>query len=290
MNSQTSLVSYPPEYWPGFLVRLIRFYEGAPIGPEGTFSAPLFVVWHLLEGSVTVRNENYTTRAGPGDWVVCLPGRHYQRFSKNARLLSMHFGISCSGAILSWRGQEAVRLPPGAFLSALAGNLRSEIANCSLPEHYVVGERGPCLPLPLQLRLQSAALSFLYPLLDRLAQNCGVWVEAWKGSDARTRLSLEWFAGRSWAEPFSRDALAERCGLSTSQLDRIWRRELGITPRQYWERQRVNHACELLRDGHLSIKQVAGALGFERPSHFTIWFRQACQVSPRNYRQFPTIS
>jgi transcriptional regulator GlxA family with amidase domain len=133
------------------------------------------------------------------------------------------------------------------------------------------------------LEWQAAVLGLFETLLDRLARE-GLWLEAWRGHGAHTRHSLAWFSGRDLSEPFSREELARACNLSPSQLDRVWRRETGITPRRHWDKLRLHQACEWLREDTRSIKEIAALLGFEHASHFSTWFHQMAKRSPRDYR------
>src|SRR5690606_28352512 len=49
-----------------------------------------------------------------------------------------------------------------------------------------------------------------------------------------------------YAEPLSREEIAEHIGISADYLTDCFRQELGITPATYLRRYRVRQACELL--------------------------------------------
>lgn len=78
--------------------------------------------------------------------------------------------------------------------------------------------------------------------------------------------------------------LRETVGLSRSQIDRLCKSKLGMTPRQWCERRSLSQAEQWLRAGRLSVKQIAYELGFVDGSHFSRWFRRQTGQSPTAYR------
>jgi AraC-like DNA-binding protein len=85
--------------------------------------------------------------------------------------------------------------------------------------------------------------------------------------------------------PFAERTLSKQIGLSPRQLDRIFVRQFGQTPRAYADGRRLEMALWLLRQGELPAKQIAFQLGFRQPSHFTHWFHSRTGQSPRNWRE-----
>ncbi|MEM6797830.1 MAG: helix-turn-helix domain-containing protein, partial [Acidobacteriota bacterium] len=68
-------------------------------------------------------------------------------------------------------------------------------------------------------------------------------------------------------EPLRLDALAKRAGFSASSLRRLFRRELGVTPRQYVEARRFERLRGDLRgEGERSITDSIYQAGFASPS------------------------
>ncbi|HET8725651.1 MAG TPA: AraC family transcriptional regulator [Anaeromyxobacteraceae bacterium] len=65
---------------------------------------------------------------------------------------------------------------------------------------------------------------------------------------------------------------------------RAFRRFTGASPHRYVIRARVERAKVLLRDGALSISDVALRTGFATPSHFSSTFRRIAGCTPRAWR------
>jgi PAS domain S-box-containing protein len=80
------------------------------------------------------------------------------------------------------------------------------------------------------------------------------------------------------------DALAAACGFSVSQFNRIFRQIIGVSPRQYILRNKLETAKELLAHSHLSLSEIAIQVGFYDASDFGKQFRKQEKLTPRQYR------
>ena len=89
---------------------------------------------------------------------------------------------------------------------------------------------------------------------------------------------------RHLAEPVSLNDLAAACGLSVSRLAHLFRLQVGMTPQQFLESQRLHRARQLLELTPRPISAVATEVGYENPFYFTQRFKRATGLSPRDYR------
>jgi signal transduction histidine kinase/DNA-binding LacI/PurR family transcriptional regulator/AraC-like DNA-binding protein len=87
-----------------------------------------------------------------------------------------------------------------------------------------------------------------------------------------------------YAEPISREEIADCAGVSVRHLTRCFGQEVGVPLTTYLKRYRIKQAKQLLRIGDKNITQVASAVGFSGSSYFTRAFRQETGVSPRAYQ------
>jgi len=84
-------------------------------------------------------------------------------------------------------------------------------------------------------------------------------------------------------EPISPALLAEDVGMSTRQLERLFRRYLNRSPKRYYMELRLAKARNLLQQTDMSVINVALACGFTSPSHFSKCYRALYKTTP--YRE-----
>ncbi|MBD3242083.1 MAG: AraC family transcriptional regulator [Chitinivibrionales bacterium] len=73
-------------------------------------------------------------------------------------------------------------------------------------------------------------------------------------------------------------------GLSQTHFNRLFRRHVGLSPKQFFIRHKLAWAEHLLTQSHFSIKEIAATLGYEDPLYFSSQFRAHLGVSPKRYR------
>jgi AraC-like DNA-binding protein len=85
--------------------------------------------------------------------------------------------------------------------------------------------------------------------------------------------------------------LARRFRMSTATLRRIFKAEVGMSPRAYRQQQVMTRAKLLLHRGNLSVTEVARRLGFCSIHYFSHAFTRATRMSPRAYARSlqPTV-
>ena len=87
------------------------------------------------------------------------------------------------------------------------------------------------------------------------------------------------------SNPLHRDRVAKSIGLSTRQLDRLFRRHLGKSFADHYRSIRLETAGELLRHSTLTITEIAIACGFANASHFSTCFKAENGFSPSEERR-----
>ena len=81
----------------------------------------------------------------------------------------------------------------------------------------------------------------------------------------------------------ARADLAQDVGMSTRQLERLFRRYLNRSPKRYYMELRLQKARNLLMQTDMSVINVALACGFASPSHFSKCYRAHYKTTP--YRE-----
>lgn len=116
---------------------------------------------------------------------------------------------------------------------------------------------------------------------------------------ARTRLVEQQFRERAWKvfrdikmhiednylELDRMDDIAEAVGLDASYISRLFKRYYHMTPYTFLQQKKMEHALDLLRQGNVSVREVAHAVGFEDPFHFSRVFKKFKGISPSQSRE-----
>jgi transcriptional regulator GlxA family with amidase domain len=84
-------------------------------------------------------------------------------------------------------------------------------------------------------------------------------------------------------DPISPATLAQEVGMSTRQLERLFRRYLSRSPKRYYMELRLSKARNLLMQTDMTVINVALACGFASPSHFSKCYRAHYDTTP--YRE-----
>ena len=79
--------------------------------------------------------------------------------------------------------------------------------------------------------------------------------------------------------------LCDYIGYSVSQFSLIFRKSIGQSPLNYFNRLKVNRACQLLETTDLKINQICTMVGIDDCYYFSRLFTKIVGVSPKKYRQ-----
>ena len=82
---------------------------------------------------------------------------------------------------------------------------------------------------------------------------------------------------------FNVEALADIIGMSRAQLHRRVKEATGITVGEFIRNLRLQQAARMLEKGDNTVQQVAWAVGFSNPTHFSAAFKRYFGVSPMEY-------
>ncbi|MGS0726943.1 bifunctional transcriptional activator/DNA repair enzyme AdaA, partial [Shewanella sp. 0m-11] len=110
---------------------------------------------------------------------------------------------------------------------------------------------------------------------------------AWKGTQTtleRAKAIID--AGElSGYDGLSVETLAERLGISSRYLRKLFSEKMGISVKGYSQYRQLMFAKQLLHQTQLSITQVAFAAGFNSVRRFNEAFMQALQLTPSALRK-----
>lgn len=81
------------------------------------------------------------------------------------------------------------------------------------------------------------------------------------------------------------DEIASVCGIDRAYFGKIFHEAVGMSPQAFIMDYRMHRAEALLRETNMPIGEIAVAIGYENPLHFSRAFKNARGVSPRAWRE-----
>lgn len=251
-----------------------RFDTASGYGTQRARGTADWLLILTLAGSGRIAAGNQTHATGPGEALLWRPGtpHDYRTAEPPGRweLAWAHF-LPDEGwlSLLDWP-----ELAPGVMRLQLDGE----------PLAAAGAAFDDC-------RLLSAST---WPQAERLGLNALeralLWMAAARPDgesarlDPRVRGAVEAIA-RDLARPPSIAALARQAGLSPSRFAHLFSDQLGMGVAEWRDRRRIARACELLAVSGLPVQEVALAVGFADPFHFSTRFRRFTGTSPRAWRR-----
>ena len=85
-------------------------------------------------------------------------------------------------------------------------------------------------------------------------------------------------------------ALAREAHLSVEPFIRLFKRDTGLTPYRYLQRQRYSLAARLLAESELPVETVCAEVGINDRFHFSREFKKLYGVPPASYRRRRALS
>lgn len=79
--------------------------------------------------------------------------------------------------------------------------------------------------------------------------------------------------------------LANYVGYSTSHFSSLFRQQTGISPLAYFNKMKIDHACQLLEQTDLHINQICFKVGFDDSLYFSRLFSKTTGMAPKAYRE-----
>ena len=101
----------------------------------------------------------------------------------------------------------------------------------------------------------------------------------------RVYLSLEMIHSSFKNKNLSAKTLKRGCEIHDNNFSSVFRREVGMTIKDYIEHLRIETACALLGEGSMTAVDVGYAVGYEHIQTFYRAFRRRMACTPRQYQQ-----
>lgn len=272
--------------WMNIKTNLLWIYDGpvSHAGRSGSFNTGFLSGWLMRRGEVTLQMEGKRVHATAGEWLLPWPGNRHQTFSDDAELLSVAFYAQWpDGRPLFDHGLSVVF--PQDFAPRLE---KRALRLLKATKPFLPADPRDFVNVPISfnafVRIKVALLEWLSAYYD-VVSRIGIRPTRLDIQDDRVLRSLRILDEISLDERFREADLAARAGLSTGQFVRIFREQVGQTPKLYFEQRRRDFVRRMLSGTEVPIKQIALELGYTRLSDFSAWFKNFSGTSPRAFRQ-----
>lgn len=272
--------------WSSLHADLAFIYEGAVPRDyvQSRFTPQFLGAWLIKRGTAEVEQQGQKVTAGPGDWIILRQVEGLQKFSEDAQILSIRFQAEWpdrkpfydTGLSLSFRSEAHPQLEKSARLLLNAVKPLKAPAPTQLRVH-TVGLRG-------FIEVKARFWEWFGELHDALDAH-GVHPTRTGILDERVLKVLHYLDRIDLSERIREEALAKQAGLSTAHFVRLFRDEVGTTPKRYFDERRRDACRRLLTVSDTPIKEIAIGLGFMRLSDFSAWFKDGHDLSPRHFRE-----
>ena len=93
------------------------------------------------------------------------------------------------------------------------------------------------------------------------------------------------FIENNYMNEITVEDMALHLNLNRSYFSKIFKSSTHKSPQEFLIQYRINKACELLRNTHTSITQIAHLIGYNNPFHFTRAFKNIMGIAPMEWRK-----
>ncbi len=256
---------------------VLLYDDRVPIGgSRRNFAHPFFNLWLLRVGSLSLESPaGEVSRVESGSWVLIPPGyQHSQTFSSEAHLLSVHFRAEWASGMSIFRLDSPLTVPGSAW-----ADVERELL--VLLDMRLEGD-GP-VPLRRYAEADAVLLSFLSTWYERMVE-LGHYPVGPAALDPRVRRAAEYLDTIEYTGSVPYHRLTSDNAISRTHLDRLFKEQLGKSPRQYLESRVLQRVIRDLSATNKTVTEICFDHGFVSAAHFCRWFRRSMGRSPHEYR------
>lgn len=272
------------ENWFDLRAQLLWTYDG-PITQFSrcVYPATPIAAWFIRKGSVTLTFPQEKNRYTAGSWIFPKAEEGFQEFSSDAEILSVRFLAEWpTGQSLFDRSETVVIPEKDGYELVCVGTRLARLVQRKFPG------------VKFELRRMSGSPSWYFELHRLFNGWMKVYTEIMEKRgftpctiatiDDRVREAIHLMEMLPLNHTIRERELADSTGISISQINRLFVRDIGKTPIEYWEEKRVAGARKALMESKQSVKSVAYDLGFSSLPHFSGWIKKKFGVSPKELR------
>ncbi|MDD6682831.1 MAG: AraC family transcriptional regulator [Clostridiales bacterium] len=194
---------------------------------------------------------------------------------------------------LEWKKETDRQLMAGSQLGEQVGRLYlSNLMNAGERKEKINRMIAECIELAgssrltsqmqISMRLLRMLMAASYPVLDALLRGDSILYAEKIPEKMRQAIA---YIHQHESEKISLTQLCDACAISKQQMIRYFKNHLNTTPTDYIIHHKMNRARELFARAHgLSVKEIAGELGYEDQCYFSRLFTKVTGETPSDFR------
>lgn len=93
------------------------------------------------------------------------------------------------------------------------------------------------------------------------------------------------FIEKNYQNPISVADLAQQCNLNRHYFTRLFKEQMHISPQQFIIQYRLSQSCELLKNTHKNLQEIAEEVGYSNQFNYSTAFKRYYKLSPHKWRQ-----
>jgi AraC-like DNA-binding protein len=279
----------PPALWQGIGCEWLWVYHG--IAPRvRIWSQEITVpsgVFFVESGAVKIRAEGREILVPPKHVFFSAPGLRQQWFEPETRLLSVGLRCQWPDGVPMFKAGLNIALPTSRTPKLLESTrtLRAIVHGRKKQVSYQEATAAQNRSLAGWAEHEAGYQGWFAEYV-RTLERLGIAPTARAGTGDR-RLEFLRQCLHTWPLDQALDltTMATEIDLSPRRIHDLLRQDLGMTAQVYLEKRRLEQARLRLIHEDSALKEIAFALGFRHPPHFTAWFRRHTGMTPTAYRQ-----
>jgi AraC-like DNA-binding protein len=102
--------------------------------------------------------------------------------------------------------------------------------------------------------------------------------------DASLTRNIIQYIQSNYDQDLSYEQLAEQFHMNPVYINRVFKKNTGVSLHVFLVNYRITTAMEIMRSGSMSVKEIAAMVGFSDLPHFTKTFKKITGITPGRYR------
>lgn len=244
---------------------------------------PYFELFYVVEGNCRMFVDHNLFFASQGDLIIIPPSTlHRTQYEAEVDRITMSFTQSYADLLKTVAGDQffSSNIQAGKLTFRAEKRIKAE----EIFEELLSEEKKQ--DKYSEINRKSLCLK-LFVLIARNAEN----INQIESLTNETEASIQKAAGfifENYDKDISLQMAAEIAGMRDTYFSRKFQEVTGFGFKEYLTNIRIQHSQEMLRNGTLTITQIATACGFSNSNYFGDAFKKQTGISPRDFRKQQT--